>query len=42
MFSLSQILKDRDNGVTTPVELQGPMEAQLLAKQMIEDLVSTG
>ena len=35
------IIKDRDNGTTTPVELTGSAEAQSKARDMIEDLMSS-
>ena len=35
------IVKDRDNGTTTPVELTGSAEAQSKARDMIEDLMSS-
>jgi hypothetical protein len=40
MYCCLQINKDRDNGVTTVVELRGTEEAQQKAKQLIEDLTA--
>lgn len=35
-----QVFSDRSNGVTTPIELSGGDDAQMFAKQMIEELCS--
>jgi len=38
IFGIIQINKDRDDGVTTIVEIRGSKEGQQKAKQLIEEL----